>query len=308
MSDYYKDPIIYDCIGEERRHFVSSFSDWRPYADYQHEKKDPYWTKFSGNSHCDWCGSAAQAGQAALYYKPNKVIMCSACAKRPGAYNNIKSKEIVLRKECAKRKRGMSWQFTATARSCDQCGSTFKSPHKTLVVEYPTYLKNSTVSVRSYFCEKCGIKYEARVNAINNAALKATEETDTDMTNKTTAQKLIGEPKKDASEAAYRVAADQLVKTVKGPVAARLTAGTALKDDVALVLATEPGEALLAVLLAAAVDMTPVGNEQMRARLAHELRVAAYTKVGTQLADLIGEPVREALATVKVAGEGNGQS
>jgi hypothetical protein len=108
----------------------------------------------------------------------------------------------------------------------------------------------------------------------------------------------------EATEAAYRVGASQLVKLARDSVSSLLARG--LDDDspemrakLSAFFRTEAGAALFAVALSGLLSLSPIpGAREIQARLARELRIKALADAGGMIADVLAEPMRAAIATV----------
>lgn len=109
----------------------------------------------------------------------------------------------------------------------------------------------------------------------------------------------------DASDAAWRVAGNQLVKLTREPLVAALSRSLgpgdeALRLRIAAFLETELGAALLSALLSIGLSTLPAmplpGGAQAVPRLARELRVKAMAEAADVTADLVMGPLRESLA------------
>lgn len=111
----------------------------------------------------------------------------------------------------------------------------------------------------------------------------------------------------DASDAAWRMAANQLVKLAREPVVAALSRNLAPGDDalrgrIAAFLETELGVALLTGLISAGLTAmphvpVPGASNQTVSRLAQELRVKSMAGAADVLADLLMGPLREGIST-----------
>jgi len=105
----------------------------------------------------------------------------------------------------------------------------------------------------------------------------------------------------DGEDAAYRVAASQLVKATREPLIAVLHRHLGPDDDrlrakIAAFLETELGAALLTALLSLGVSTLPAGKSEIPARLGRELRVRSMAGLGDLTADLLTGPLREVIA------------
>lgn len=111
----------------------------------------------------------------------------------------------------------------------------------------------------------------------------------------------------EASDAAWRLAANQLVKLAREPVVAALSRNLAPGDDalrgrIAAFLETELGVAALTAIIAAGLTAmphvpVPGANSQTVSRLAQELRVKSMATAADVVADLLMGPLREAIST-----------
>lgn len=120
--------------------------------------------------------------------------------------------------------------------------------------------------------------------------------------NKTTLSDVATQARKDAEDAAYRVAANQLVKLVSEPLAAAIAKGAGpdsrYQKDIAAFLETELGRAMIRGTLAAGLAFAPgiPGiSAEMQARMAREMRVSGAAGAGDFVADIVTEPMRMAL-------------
>jgi hypothetical protein len=101
----------------------------------------------------------------------------------------------------------------------------------------------------------------------------------------------------DATDAGWRLAGKQFLKTTREPIVAFLS--KQLGDDdsirvkVAAFLETDLGEALLASMLSMGLSVLPETTGDIPKRLARELRVHAMTDVGDVVADLLMGPLRQ---------------
>lgn len=109
----------------------------------------------------------------------------------------------------------------------------------------------------------------------------------------------------DATDAAWRTAASQIVKLVRDPLAALLcrhlgTDDPAMRARVAAFLQTELGTAILASLLSLALAAlpAPAGSqaERVNGRIARELRVKAMADAGDVIAELLMGPLRDVMS------------
>ncbi len=127
------------------------------------------------------------------------------------------------------------------------------------------------------------------------------------MTNPTPAIKLpLGNLGPEATDAAWRIATNQLVKLTREPIVAALSRSLgpgdeALRGRIAAFLDTELGTAALTALLSVGLSAMPamplpgVGAGAVP-RLAQELRVKAMADAADFAADLFMGPLRESLA------------
>lgn len=108
--------------------------------------------------------------------------------------------------------------------------------------------------------------------------------------------------KEDTQDAAYRLAARQLTKTVKAPLVAAIARSIdpndpGLSDKLVAFFGTELGEAFLKGFLSVGVGFVPakIGDEKVK-NLSRELRVSAGAEVGDFLADLLMTPLRSVIS------------
>ncbi len=110
----------------------------------------------------------------------------------------------------------------------------------------------------------------------------------------------------DATDAAWRIAGNQLVKLTRAPLVAALSRNLgpgdeALRTRIAAFLETELGTAMLTAVLSIGLSsLPPVALPGVAAgavpKLARELRVKAMADAADFAADLLTGPLREALA------------
>lgn len=105
----------------------------------------------------------------------------------------------------------------------------------------------------------------------------------------------------EASDAAYRTAAKQLVKLVKEPLIAAIQRHLGPGDDgvrakIAAFLETDMGGFVIQTLIAASMSMVPNTLPQQE-RLARELRVSSMADAGDMVADLLMGPLRDVIST-----------
>lgn len=121
---------------------------------------------------------------------------------------------------------------------------------------------------------------------------------------------LLATASADASDAAWRMAASQLVKLTRDPLVAMLCRHLGPGDEsfrakVAAFLDTEVGGAFLAGVVSGGLSALPLGGPQgaVVARLARELRVKGMADAGDAFADVFMGPLRSVIVTYL---QGNG--
>lgn len=136
----------------------------------------------------------------------------------------------------------------------------------------------------------------------DDKTIEAKVETNMATDNKTTLSDVATQARKDAEDAAYRIAANQLVKLVSEPLAAAIAKGAGpdsrYQKDIAAFLETELGRAMIRGTLAAGLAFAPgiPGiSAEMQARMAREMRVSGAAGAGDFVADIVTEPMRMAL-------------
>jgi hypothetical protein len=142
------------------------------------------------------------------------------------------------------------------------------------------------------------IKEEKNRRAWAAAAAKAAEE---QMSRRVAPPAPSFQPRAEANEAAWRVAASQLVKLTREPLVAVVVRNIAPGDrqvaaKVEAFLRSEAGTALLAGMLAIGLSALPSSEGDHLQKLARELRVKGASEMGDLLADFIMKPLRQVLA------------
>ncbi len=105
----------------------------------------------------------------------------------------------------------------------------------------------------------------------------------------------------EAKTAMYRATAKQIAKTVRKPLLAAFKKEGASSGQLKMLadfLATDRGLALLSIFLGFAVTLLPQaapGKSAVVRRLAVQLRVGGMQQFADDIADVIGEPLRQAL-------------
>lgn len=107
---------------------------------------------------------------------------------------------------------------------------------------------------------------------------------------------------KDAEDAGVRIAASQLAKLVRDPLAALIARHLGPDDEgmrvrVARFLGTEIGLGIVQACLSMALQTLPPDSRGLTSRLSRELRVASMTRAGDALAEVVMGPLRAVIAT-----------
>ena len=120
-----------------------------------------------------------------------------------------------------------------------------------------------------------------------------------------TIKKISGDPRQEIPEAGYRLAASQLARRARSVAIERIRKQFGEKADTMVKLTEGPvGEAVLGVVLAAALELLPMQTMQdERHRLAYNLRVQAYEGAGEHLLALAGL-FEEELRRLPLGGDG----
>lgn len=130
-----------------------------------------------------------------------------------------------------------------------------------------------------------------------------TKVSDRTMSCKSTMETALCTVKSETKDAAWRTAANQVVKSAKQPLVAFLKSKNvpvAALAVVASVLETEEGSAAFSLLLGTAMAYLPNNDCRMK-RLAEECRVSGYAGLFGRVADTLISPLREQLSAL-VAG------
>lgn len=139
----------------------------------------------------------------------------------------------------------------------------------------------------------------------NQTLLHATQNVDRQpisekiMNEKNLVHKTIETTKQDLNKASYRVVATQIIKTAKAPLVSALTTGQrkATTKLIGEFFDTPPGNAIISMMISLGLDNLPIDTmQEQRAKLAEEMRIAAYSDAGNFAADILLNPLREALS------------
>lgn len=149
-------------------------------------------------------------------------------------------------------------------------------------------------------------KEEAKQAADTNSdwsCVKSTKKVENNsMSSKSVVCEALAVVKSDVSDAAWRTAARQTIRSARTPVTAFLDKQNLPKGVVGMVLSqldTENGEAVMALLLGTAMSYVPqFSQDEKLSRLAKELRVMGYDNFVGKVAEAILGPLREGLVDI----------